>query len=289
MRVMKKIRNIGMMLGLIILLSSNSNAQYFYTSYGYAQNWRLSELINYSIYDNYYGYDIAHVQRYTTPFGYTNFNVLLHRNGLFVEIRFDRHGHIYRTIGHNYYPLMSHRCTNHCGYHHTYYKTYYPTYHHKHYVHKHRKTVYVNTHHGNGHHKNHNNYYTNVYVEKQGKKQNHYQGNQRGNRQTQNIVNSRSNSSQRRSSSVIRQPQQSNRQTQNNVKSRTYNQQRRSSSVTRQSQQTNKKIEHRRPQNNGNSQRVKHMNPQRASGNSRNSENGKNLMAYKNARSSRGH
>ena len=287
MRVMKKIRNIGMMLGLIILLSSNSNAQYFYTSYGYAQDWRLPEMIDYTIYDNYYGYDIAHVQRYNTLFGYTNYNVLLHRNGLFIEVRFDRHGHIYRTIGHNYYPLMSHRCTNHCGYHHTYYQTYYPTYHHKHYVHKHRKTVYVNTHHGHGHHKSRNTYYTNVHVEKPQKSQKHYQGNQHGKRQNHS-VNSRSNSSQRRSSSVIRQAQQSNRQTQNNVHSRTNNQQQRSRSVARQPQQTNRNIEHRRPQNNGNSQRVKHTNPQRTSGNSR-SDNGKNMIAYKNGRSSRGH
>ena len=166
---MKKIRNIGLIFGLIILMSSNTNAQYYYTSYGYTQNWHLPGYIEYSIQDNYFGYDIAHVQRYTR-YGSTNFNVLLHRNGWFVEIRFDRYGNIYRTIRHSNYPLLSHRCTNHCGYHHTYYRAYYPKYHHKHYVHKHRKTVY-----GNTHNQHHNNYYSNVHVNK---KQNHYRSNQ---------------------------------------------------------------------------------------------------------------
>lgn len=279
---MKKIKNIGLILGLIILFSSNSNAQYFYTSYGYAQNWYLPAYVEYSIQDNYFGYDIAHVQRYTHH-GHTNFNVLLHRNGWFVEIRFDHYGHIYRTIRHNYYPLISHRCTNYCGYHHTYYKTYYPTYHHKHYVHKHRKTVYVNTH--NQHHKNHNNYYTNVHVEKQQKQQNHYRSNQQRSRQTQNNVNNRNNSSNHRSNSVIRQPQQSNRQAQNNVKSRTNIQQKRSYSVTRKPQQTNRNID--RISSQGNSKRIQNLNSQRASGRSSNGSKPKSLVAYKNERGNR--
>jgi hypothetical protein len=160
--MMKKVRNIGLMIGLIILISSSSKAQYYYTSYGYTLDWNIPQYIHHTIYDSYYGYEIAHVDRYTNH-GYTNFNVLLHRNGWFVELRFDGHGHIYKTIHHrNNYPLMAHTCSTHCGYHKTYYATYYPKYHHGH----HHKTVYVNTNNSYGSHQ-HNNYYTNVYVEKQ--------------------------------------------------------------------------------------------------------------------------
>ena len=104
---MKKFRYIGLMLGLIILLSTNAKAQYYYTSYGYAHDWYLPKYIHYSIHDHYYGYDIAHVKRYTRH-GHTNFNVLLHRNGWFVELRFDQHGHIYKTVRHRWhYPSFA--------------------------------------------------------------------------------------------------------------------------------------------------------------------------------------
>jgi len=189
-------------MGLIILLSTNTKAQYYYTSYGYTQDWYLPNNIQYSITDHYYGYDIAHVRRYTRH-GHPNFNVLLHRNGWFVELRFDHHGHIYKTIRHRWhYPLTSHICTAHCGYHHTYYTTYYPKYHHTHYyAPTHTKTVYVNTHHG---HKTQNNYYTNVYVDQQNN-QPKYNGNNQGNRNSQsNVNNSRT---QQRTNSVIHRPQ----------------------------------------------------------------------------------
>lgn len=195
---MKKVRNIGLILGLIILISSNSKAQYYYTSYGYAQDWHLPNYVQYSISDNYFGYDIAHVRQFNRH-GHRNYNVLIHRNGWFVELRLDRHGHIYKTVRHRYnYPLMAHSCTNHCGYHRAYYTNYYPKYHHNHY-HGYKKTVYVNTH--NGHKKNHYynghkqyNYYSNIYVDKQ-KKSNY---------------NNKANNQQRRNDTVIRKPQQTN-------------------------------------------------------------------------------
>ena len=195
---MKKFRNIGLILGLIILISSNTKAQYYYTSYGYAHDWHLPKYIQYSIYDNYYGYDVAHVQRFYRQ-GHRNFNVLLHRKGYFVELRFDRHGHIYKTIRHrHHYPLMSHQCTHHCGYHHAYYKTYYPKYHHGY----HHSKVYINTNHGyNKHHKhNHNKYYTNIHIQKQ-----HKSLQNGGNNGKQKQYN---NSQQRRTNNVIRNPQQ---------------------------------------------------------------------------------
>ncbi len=234
---MKKIRNVGLILGMIILLSTNSKAQYFYTSYGYTQDWYIPEYIDYTIQDQYYGYQIAHVQRYTHP-GYTNFNVLLYRDGSFLEVRFDRYGYIYRTIRHRRYPLISHRCSGYCGFHQTYYKTYYPKY-----YHKYQKTVYVNTHSNHGYrdqnHRKQNNYYTNVYVEKPQKKQNHYQGNQ----QSQNRVNNSSNRSTVRNYSGIRKPRQSNRQTQNNVNIRTNSSKQRNATVIRKPQQPNRKVE----------------------------------------------
>lgn len=159
------------MMGLVILFSSNSQAQYYYTSYGNAHDWYLPKYVQYSVYDHYYGYEIAHVERYNKK-GHTNYNVLLHRNGWFVELRYDRHGHIYKTIHHKWhYPLAAHRCSNYCGYHHNYYKVSYPKYHkkhkhhgHKHHGHNHHKKYHHDKHHGKGH-KHNSTYYTNVYIE----------------------------------------------------------------------------------------------------------------------------
>jgi len=246
---MKKARNIGLILGLIILISSNSNAQYYYTSYGNAQNWQLPRYVEHSIYDNYYGYDIAHVKRYNRH-GHQNFNVLLHRNGWFVELRFNRHGHIYRTIRHRYnYPLMSHNCTNHCGYHRAYYTTHYPKYHHAHYWNGYHKTVYVNTY----GHKKHNQYYSNVHVEKQ---QNNYNTNNQSSRKTRVNYSNNTNNQQRRTSNVIRKPQQTN----------------------------TRKVEYKRPQS---SSRSQHLNGQRIISKPRSSTTARNSRNYKNERGNR--
>lgn len=253
---MKKLRYIGLIVGLIFLISTNTKAQYYYTSYGYAQNWHLPKYVHYSIYDQYYGYDIAHVQRYTRR-GHTNFNVLLHRNGWFVELRFDQFGRIFKTVKHQWhYPLISHRCTSYCGYHHMYYKTYYPKYHHTHYWKKHHKTVYVNSHHG---HKTTNNYYTNVHVGKQHNQQN-YNSNANSSQKAKNTANINNNNKKRRTNTVIHRPQPSNVRT----------------------------IELQRPQQNGNSSRI-----QRGGSKQRNAQpvtrtNGSNeRIAYKNVRGSR--
>lgn len=198
---MKKIRSIGMIIGLIILISAAAQAQYYYTSYGYAQDWYMPQYVHQTIYNNYNGYEIAHVQRYNRH-GYTNFNVLLHRNGWFVEVRVDGHGHIYKTIRHRYNnPLMVHNCSHHCGYHKTYYTSYYPKYHTVH----HHNTVYVNSNHGHANH--HTNYYTNVYVEKQPQKTVTYQNNNQA-------QNSKSNQKIERAKAekVVRIPQQNNNQ-----------------------------------------------------------------------------
>lgn len=250
---MKKARNIGLILGLIILISSNSNAQYYYTSYGYAQDWRLPQQVQYSIYDNYYGYEVAHVQRYNRH-GHRNYNVLLHRNGWFVELRYDRFGHIYKTVRHkHHYPLAHHNCTNHCGYHRAYYTNYYPKYH-NHYGYK--TTVYVNTHHGHKNYYNHGhskkNYYTNIHTQKQHKS--HYNGNNQGNKKSQQNYNNSTTNQQRRTNNVIRKPQ-----------------------------QTTRTVEHKRPQ----SSRSQHLNGQKAPTRDRNTETARNLMTYKNGRGNR--
>jgi len=252
---MKKARNIGLILGLIILISSNSNAQYYYTSYGYAQDWRLPQQVQYSIYDNYYGYEVAHVQRYNRH-GHRNYNVLLHRNGWFVELRYDRFGHIYKTVRHkHHYPLAYHNCTNHCGYHRAYYTNYYPKYHNHHNGYK--TTVYVNTHHGHKNYYNHGHskkkYYTNIHTQKQHKS--HYNGNIQGNKKSQQNYNKSTNNQQLRTNNVIRKPQQTNTRT----------------------------VEHKRPQ----SSRSQHLNGQKAPTRNRNTETARNLMTYKNGRGSR--
>lgn len=190
---MKKIRNIGLAIGLIVLISFAAKAQYFYTSYGYAHDWNMPQYVHQTIYDHYFGYEIAHVNRYNRH-GYINYNVLLHSNGWFVEVRVNRHGHIYKTIRHRYNnPLMAHNCAHNCGYHQTYYTSYYPKYHTVH----HHKTVYVKNNHGHASH-NHNNYYTNVYVEKQPHKA------------VTNQHNSNQNYERAREEKVVRIPQNSN-------------------------------------------------------------------------------
>lgn len=162
---MKKTSIIVLILGSAMLLGNQGKAQHFYTSLGVGVSWNIPAFVNYSVHDHYLGYDIAHVNRFKRH-GHSNYNVLLHRNGRFVEVRMDNHGHIYRTIDHGWsYPLMSHNCGGHCGFHQTYYRTYYPQYHH------HAKIVYVDAHHGHGNKHHQNSYYTNVYVEKQHKPQ----------------------------------------------------------------------------------------------------------------------
>ncbi len=192
---MKKVRNLGLIIGLIILISSTARAQYFYTSYGYAHDWYIPQHIHYTISDHYYGYDIAHVHRYTRH-GHTNFNVLLHRNGWFLEVRFDGYGRVYKTIRHrNIYPLRTHVCNHHCGYHRSYYNTYYTHYHPVH----HHKTVYVNSYPAQK--QQHNHYHTNAHVEKQSA----------GNTQTRQVTQKPERTSQER---IIRVPEQ-NRSVQN--------------------------------------------------------------------------
>lgn len=188
---------------MIILISAAAQAQYYYTSYGYAHDWYMPQYVHQTIYNNYYGYEIAHVQRYNRH-GFTNFNVLLHRNGWFVEVRVDGHGHIYKTIRHRYNnPLMVHNCSHHCGYHQTYYTSYYPKYHTVH----HHNTVYVNGNHGHANH--HTNYYTNVYVEKQPQKTVTYHNN---NQAQNNNNNSNQKIERAKEEKVVRIPQQNNNQ-----------------------------------------------------------------------------
>ncbi|NJN24526.1 MAG: hypothetical protein HC819_00250 [Cyclobacteriaceae bacterium] len=157
---MKKISIIGIVLGIVLLISNTSNAQHYYTSNGYATTWNVPHYVHLEVNHRFHGYEIAHVEQLAHP-GYFNYNVLLHRNGAFVELRFDRHGHIYRTIRHHHYPLAAHHCQNHCGYHSTYFQTYYPT--------QYTKVVYVV-----GHNRipaapmHHSTYYNNVYIEKPG-------------------------------------------------------------------------------------------------------------------------
>ncbi len=169
---MKKLSVIVFIFGSAMFISNQVKAQHFYTSFGVGVSWNIPAYVNYTVHDNYFGYQIAHVKRFNR-YGYTNYNVLLHRNGQFVEVRMDNHGHIYRTINHRWsYPLMSHNCGSHCAFHQTYYRTHYPR--HQHHT---TKIVYVDTHHGHGKVHQQNKYYTNVYVQKQQKPQQHRESN----------------------------------------------------------------------------------------------------------------
>jgi len=158
---MKNLKYIGLFLWLIFLFATNTRAQYYYTSYGDSHEWYLPKYVHHAIYDNYYGFEIAHVNRYNRK-GHLNYNVILHRNGYFVELTIDKHGRIYKKIKHRYYnPLLTHHCTHHCGYHKTYYHTIYSKYHKIHYGYK--TTVYVNA--SKGYHQKQNKYYTDVYID----------------------------------------------------------------------------------------------------------------------------
>jgi len=191
---MKKIGVTGLMIGLIILLTVSAKAQYFYTSYGYAQTWQLPNYIEHTIYNDYYGYEVAHVERHE-HYGYTNFDVLLNRGNLFLEVRFDRFGSVYRTVNYDYFPLTAHNCTIHCGYHKVYYQTYYPQHHHQ-YYNPYSTTVFVTK--TEPYHHNH----TQVYVHPNG-------GNKNGNYNHQNTNNSSGGNNanvQHRTNGPIHQP-----------------------------------------------------------------------------------
>lgn len=165
--IMKKLGYIGLLAALTFLFSIESKAQYYYTSYGYAHDWHLPKYVHATVYDHYHGFEIAHVSRFARH-GHGHYNVLLHRNGWFIELRLDHRGRIYKTIKHRYsYPLRTHNCTMHCGYHRVYYSNYYNRYPHQQYSHVQYQMVYAKKHH------NHQpgGYYTNVYVEPPGRKQ----------------------------------------------------------------------------------------------------------------------
>ncbi len=205
---MKKMRIAGLMAGLIILFTANARAQYYYTTYGYAQEWQLPSHVEHIIYNDYYGYEVAHVERHR-HYEYTNFDVLLYRNGLYLEVRFDRFGTVYKTVSYNNFPLRAHECTGHCGYHRVFYnQTFYPQYG-AYYHHGHNTTVYVtNTdpyyHYNTGHV---NNNYTTVYVQPQGNK--HYNNGNANNNNGHNnnqYNNGNNNYNQPRTNEGIRKP-----------------------------------------------------------------------------------
>ena len=258
---MKKISIIAFLFGSTMLFSSTSNAQHFYTSFGISQSWNIPSYVHYSIQDNYFGYNVAHVKRFNRH-GHTNFNVLLHRNGWYVEIAMDNHGHIYNRKKHRWTnPLMSHSCGAFCGFHRNYYTSYYPKYHGHHH-----KTVYVTNHHGhkNSHHKKSKNYYSNVHVEKNYGIQSH------GNRQKN--LNHNTKPQQTRSNTVVRKPEQKRS---NTVISKPRHSSRTSSQVRTASTRSTSRV------NAINSQRV-------TGGNSRRSSSDKGLVAYKTERGNRG-
>ena len=259
---MKKVLNTGLVVAMIVMLSSTAKAQYFFTSSGYTQDWYLPQYIDYTIHDHYYGYQVAHARR-IAHHGYYNYNVLLVRNGMYVEVRFDRFGNAYKTIRYAHYPLASHVCTPYCGYHPTYYRTYYyPThykqhhdvYEHHYYKHgHHQKTVYINSGHSHSRPYVNNQYYTNVYVQKPGHKQQHHQAQQYYKSGHDNHA-----SGHQRSNGEIRKPVQ-------------------------QKQYTNEQVQRR-----ASTGRRQYFSPQRVTRSSGNTTTGRKLIAYKNGRS-KGH
>lgn len=134
-------RKILLSIFAIICIAYVSNAQSFIASFGVEHNWGVPHRVSHYINNNYYDYNWVHAKRVINHGSY-NFDVVLQRGDIFLEISLDPFGNVYRTTRRDYYPLYEHICDSYCGYHTNYYQANYYT---------------CNSHSHSGH--NHVNYY----------------------------------------------------------------------------------------------------------------------------------
>jgi len=182
---------------LLILLVPKANAQTFIASFGVQHDWGVPHRVSHYINNNYYEYNWVHARR-VLHHGNVEFEVILQRRNIYLQVTLDRFGHVYKTVRRDYYPLYDHVCGDYCGFHSNYYYAYYPRYHqHSHYnnVSHHRRPSgnaygsYKNN--GNGHNGSHNKGHKNEYGKweesrgnnssRRGESENHNRGDERSN------------------------------------------------------------------------------------------------------------
>lgn len=162
---MKK-RNLLGLLGaalLATLLVTSANAQTFVASFGVQHHWRVPMVVSHYIDDYYYNYNWVHT-RQIAHHGSIDYEIVLQRGGVFVELTIDTFGRVFRTVRRDYYPLNEHICGSYCGYHTNYYNAYYTACHsHSHHGHNHVKYYNRPNGYAYGHYKNHGHKQYNTY------------------------------------------------------------------------------------------------------------------------------
>lgn len=126
MIVMKR-KILRSVLGAILIIglsNQKADAQSFVASFGVQQTWGVPISVVHYVDDYYYGYEWVHT-RQIVRHGVIDFQVILQRGPVFIEITLDRFGRVYRTVRRDYYPLVNHVCGPSCGYHVKYYRTHY--------------------------------------------------------------------------------------------------------------------------------------------------------------------
>ena len=108
---------------LMLLLVSTANAQTFIASFGVQQNWGVPYRVSHYIDNNYYDYKWVHA-REVVHHGNVEFEVILQRRNVYLQVTLDRFGHVYKTVRRDYYPLYNHECSDYCGFHSNYYVAY---------------------------------------------------------------------------------------------------------------------------------------------------------------------
>lgn len=106
------------------LVSQRAEAQTFVASFGVQQSWGVPISVVRYVDDFYYGYEWVHTRQIVNH-GVVDFQIVLQRGPVFIEITLDRFGRAYRTVRRDYYPLDNHVCGPTCGYHANYYRSHY--------------------------------------------------------------------------------------------------------------------------------------------------------------------
>ncbi|MDH5367017.1 MAG: hypothetical protein OEW67_08530 [Cyclobacteriaceae bacterium] len=162
-------RKILLSIFAIVVIASSSNAQTFIASFGIEQSWGVPHRVSHYIDNHYYGYNWVHAKR-VAHHGSYNFEVVLQRGDVFIEVSLDPFGNVYRTVRRDYYPLYEHVCGSYCGYHTNYYQAnYYTCNSHSHSGHNHVNYYHQPKGYAYGYYKNQKHHHGNHYS-----KSNHY-------------------------------------------------------------------------------------------------------------------
>lgn len=111
-------------IALSVALASLAKAEFFITSFGVQLGWDIPHRVQNVVYNDYYGYDIIHANRFNRH-GRTFFNLVLQRGNVFIEMRVRHDGFVSRSFISQGYPLFNHVCDVNCGFHSYYYTSYF--------------------------------------------------------------------------------------------------------------------------------------------------------------------